>query len=91
MHRFSVAANIAVKKLLTLFLAACLVLGSAAFAFASDSTVTTGSDTQQTTEEQSGEMDEETRKKRIEIYSIGAMIALGAMIVGRRDNRNRRR
>ena len=90
MNRFSVAKNSLIRRLLVLLLATALIIGSAAFAFAND-TLTTGADgSGETTEEGSDGIDQETRERRVELYTIGAMITLGAMYLGIRDKRNRR-
>lgn len=90
MDRFSVAKNALLRRLLALLLAAVLIIGSAAFAFAGD-TLTTGADgSGESSEESSDGIDQETRERRVELYTIGAMITLGAMYLGIRDKRNRR-
>ena len=86
MHRFSVADKALLRKLLALLLAAALIIGSAVFAFANEAPAA-GSGS---SEESSRELSQEEIEKRKEIYTIGAMIALGAIIVGIREKRNRR-
>ena len=86
MHRFSVAKNALFRRLIALLLAAALVLSSAAFAFANDAPAADSG----SSEESSRELSPEEYEKRKEIYTIGAMVALGAIIVGLREKRNRR-
>ena len=89
MHRFSVAEKTLIRRLLALILAAALVLGCAAFAFANDAPATGSGDAQQS-EEPADAADQQERERKVELYTIGAMIPLGAMFIGLRDKRNRR-
>ena len=89
MHRFSVAKTGLIRRLLALLLAAALVLGCASLAFANDAPAA-GSDSAQQSEEPAEGTSQQDRERKVELYTIGAMITLGAMFIGLRDKRNRR-
>ncbi|MBQ6670956.1 MAG: hypothetical protein IJM80_04940 [Firmicutes bacterium] len=89
MHRFSVAKAGLIRRLLALLLAAALVLGCAAFAFAGDAPAA-GSDGAQQSEEPAEGTSQQDRERKVELYTIGAMVTLGAIVVGLREKRNRR-
>ena len=89
MHRFSVAKTGLIRRILALLLAAALVLGCASLAFANDAPAA-GSDSTQQSEEPADAADQQDRERKVELYTIGAMITLGAMFIGLRDKRNRR-
>lgn len=89
MHRFSVAKTGLIRRLLALLLAAALVLGCASLAFANDAPAA-GSDGAQQSEEPAEGTSQQDRERKVELYTIGAMITLGAMFIGLRDKRNRR-
>ena len=89
MHRFSVAKKTLIRRLLALLLAAALVLGCASLAFANDAPAAGSGSTQQSEEPAEGPSQQD-RERKVELYTIGAMVTLGAIVVGLRDKRNRR-